>query len=75
MWQALRFYESSNVVVTGITIQNSPKAHLKFNNCVAVQVSRITVWNSPSNSHNVVISSSDIACGNYILIRYSLKDI
>ncbi|XP_049412364.1 polygalacturonase At1g48100-like [Solanum stenotomum] len=71
---ALKFYGSSNVVVTGITIQNSPKAHLKFDNCVAVQVSGITVsspGDSPNtdgihlqNSQNVVINSSHIACGD-----------
>ncbi|XP_016574353.2 polygalacturonase At1g48100 isoform X1 [Capsicum annuum] len=71
---ALRFYGCSNVVVTGIIIQNSPKAHLKFDNCAAVQVSGITVsspGDSPNtdgihlqNSQNVVINSSDIACGD-----------
>ncbi|MCD9638584.1 hypothetical protein HAX54_022644 [Datura stramonium] len=71
---ALRFYGSSNVVFTGITIQNSPKAHLKFNNCAAIQVSEITISSpetSPNtdgihleNSQNVVINSSNIACGD-----------
>ncbi|XP_009769209.1 polygalacturonase At1g48100 isoform X1 [Nicotiana sylvestris] len=71
---ALRFYGCSNVVVTGITIQNSPKAHLKFDSCVTIQVSGITISSpedSPNtdgihlqNSQNVVIHSSDLACGD-----------
>lgn len=72
--QALRFYGSYNVTVTGITIQNSPQCHLKFDNCEAVKVFNMTV-NSPGNSLNtdgihlqnsrsVVIHHVDLACGN-----------
>lgn len=78
--QALRFYGSSNVVVTGITIQNSPKAHLKFDSCVTIQVSGITISSpedSPNtdgihlqNSQNVVIHSSDLACGNILVYMF-----
>ncbi|XP_075077087.1 polygalacturonase-like [Nicotiana tabacum] len=77
---ALRFYGSSNVVVTGITIQNSPKAHLNFDSCVTVQVSGIKVSSpedSPNtdgihlqSSQNVVIHSSDLACGNILISVY-----
>ncbi|KAE8692596.1 polygalacturonase [Hibiscus syriacus] len=35
---ALRFYGSFNVTFTGITIQNSPQFHLKFDNCIGVVV-------------------------------------
>ncbi|CAI9265553.1 unnamed protein product [Lactuca saligna] len=71
---AIRFYGSSDVTVTGITIQNSPQTHLKFDNCQSVQVSDITVsspGDSPNtdgihlqNSQDVTIQSSKLACGD-----------
>ncbi|XP_068641312.1 polygalacturonase At1g48100 [Aristolochia californica] len=71
---ALRFYGSFDVVVTGITIQNSPQCHLKFDNCVGVQVFNMTV-SSPGNSLNtdgihlqnsrdVMIHSTNLGCGD-----------
>ncbi|OMO78245.1 Glycoside hydrolase, family 28 [Corchorus capsularis] len=71
---ALRFYGSFNVTVTGITIQNSPQCHLKFDNCMGVVVHDVTV-NSPGdspntdgihlqNSKDVVIHGSSLACGD-----------
>ena len=72
--QALRFYGSDGVTVTGITIQNSQQAHLKFDSCTSVQVSSLTIsspGDSPNtdgihlqNSQNVIISNSNLACGN-----------
>ena len=71
--QALRFYGSSGVTVTGITIQNSQQTHLKFDDCTVVQVFGITVsspGDSPNtdgihlqNSQNVLIHNSNLACG------------
>ncbi|KAL4362995.1 hypothetical protein GQ457_04G007470 [Hibiscus cannabinus] len=71
---ALRFYGSFNVTVTGITIQNSPLCHLKFDNCMGVVVHDVTVsspGDSPNtdgihlqNSNDVLIHSSDLACGD-----------
>ncbi|KAJ9152868.1 hypothetical protein P3X46_026379 [Hevea brasiliensis] len=71
---ALRFYGSTDVTVTGITIQNSPQTHLKFDDCTSVQVSGFTAAspeNSPhtdgihlQNSRDVLIYSSDLACGD-----------
>ncbi|KAK6133597.1 hypothetical protein DH2020_032657 [Rehmannia glutinosa] len=71
---ALRFYGSFNVTVTGITIQNSPQCHLKFDNCIGVQVYNFSVsspGDSPNtdgihlqNSKDVLIRSSKIACGD-----------
>ncbi|GMN42529.1 hypothetical protein TIFTF001_011735 [Ficus carica] len=71
---ALRFYGSSGVTVTGITIQNSPQTHLKFDDCTNVQVFNIGVSspeNSPNtdgihlqNSQDVVIYNSNLACGD-----------
>ena len=73
--QALRFYGSFDVTVTGITIQNSPQCHLKFDNCVGVSVYNFSV-SSPSdspntdgihlqNSKDVLIHTTDLSCGNY----------
>lgn len=74
--QALRFYGSFNVTVTGITIQNSPLCHLKFDNCLGVSVYNITVsspGDSPNtdgihlqNSRDVLIRTANIACGKYL---------
>ncbi|CAN1310916.1 Polygalacturonase At1g48100 [Linum perenne] len=71
---ALRFYGSLNVTVTGITIQNSPQCHLKFDNCIGVMVHHISVsspGDSPNtdgvhlqNSRDVLIHSSSLACGD-----------
>ncbi|XP_010547772.1 PREDICTED: polygalacturonase At1g48100 [Tarenaya hassleriana] len=71
---ALRFYGSFNVTVTGITIQNSPQCHLKFDNCVGVLVHDMSVsspGDSPNtdgihlqNSKDVLIHSSTLACGD-----------
>ncbi|CAK9178828.1 unnamed protein product [Ilex paraguariensis] len=71
---AIRFYGISDVTVTGITIQNSPQTHLKFDDCTAVQVFGMTV-SSPSdspntdgihlqNSQDVVIHNTNVACGD-----------
>ncbi|KAK9067296.1 hypothetical protein SSX86_014622 [Deinandra increscens subsp. villosa] len=71
---AVRFYGSSDVTVTGITIQNSQQTHLKFDNCQSVQVFDITVsspGDSPNtdgihlqNSQDVTIHSTKLACGD-----------
>ncbi|KAE8691635.1 Shaggy-like kinase 13 isoform 1 [Hibiscus syriacus] len=71
---ALRFYGSNGVTVTGITIQNSPQTHLKFDDCTSVQVSNFVAsspGDSPNtdgihlqNSQDVVISATTLACGD-----------
>ncbi|XP_022565694.1 polygalacturonase At1g48100 isoform X2 [Brassica napus] len=71
---ALRFYGSNGVMVNGITIQNSPQTHLKFDNCVNIQVSDFTTsspGDSPNtdgihlqNSQDAVIYRSTLACGD-----------
>ncbi|XP_030449383.1 polygalacturonase At1g48100 [Syzygium oleosum] len=71
---ALRFYGSFNVTVTGITIQNSPQCHLKFDNCMGVLVHDMSIsspGDSPNtdgihlqNSKDVLIHSSSLACGD-----------
>ncbi|TYH78351.1 hypothetical protein ES332_D04G220400v1 [Gossypium tomentosum] len=69
---ALRFYGSFNVTVTGITIQNSPQCHLKFDNCIGVVVHDMSVsspGDSPNtdgihlqNSKDVLIHGTTLAC-------------
>lgn len=80
--QAVRFYGSSDVMVTGITIQNSQQTHLKFDSCTSVQVFGITVsspGDSPNtdgihlqNSQDVTIHSSKLACGIFIIPKHLL---
>ncbi|KAK9113726.1 hypothetical protein Syun_020523 [Stephania yunnanensis] len=72
--QALRFYGSFKVTVTGIRILNSPQCHLKFDNCIGVEVYNMSVLSpgeSPNtdgihlqNSKDVVIHGTDLACGD-----------
>ncbi|CAJ2636443.1 unnamed protein product [Trifolium pratense] len=71
---AIRFYGSINPTVTGITIQNSPQCHLKFDNCNGVMVHDVTIsspGDSPNtdgihlqNSRDVLIYKSTLACGD-----------
>ncbi|MED6184431.1 hypothetical protein PIB30_047443 [Stylosanthes scabra] len=71
---ALRFYGSFNPTVTGITIQNSPQCHLKFDSCSGVMVHDVTIsspGDSPNtdgihlqNSKDVLIYGSNLACGD-----------
>lgn len=73
--QALRFYGSSGVTVTGIKMQNSPKCHLKFDDCDGVDVHAVTVTSpgdSPNtdgihlqNSKNVLLHHNKLSCGTY----------
>ncbi|RWW76060.1 hypothetical protein BHE74_00015878 [Ensete ventricosum] len=84
VFQALRFYGSYNVTVTGITIQNSPQCHLKFDNCEAAQVFNVTIaspGSSPNtdgihlqNSRDVMIHHTNMSCGKSSTspVRYSL---
>ena len=69
----MRFYGSKAVTITGITIQNSARTHLKFDNCISVQVFDIHIsapGNSPNtdgihlqNSEDVIIYRANLACG------------
>ncbi|KAI7753773.1 hypothetical protein M8C21_011692, partial [Ambrosia artemisiifolia] len=71
---AIRFYGSFDVTVTGITIQNSPQCHLKFDNCAGVSVYNFHVsspGDSPNtdgihlqNSKDVLIHTTDLSCGD-----------
>uniref|UniRef100_A0A0D9WQ52 Pectate lyase superfamily protein domain-containing protein n=1 Tax=Leersia perrieri TaxID=77586 RepID=A0A0D9WQ52_9ORYZ len=71
---AVRVYQSTNVAVTGITIQNSARFHLTIDTCRAVDVRGVAV-RSPGDSPNtdgihlaatvgVAIHNSTVACGD-----------
>ncbi|KAK8561114.1 hypothetical protein V6N12_048189 [Hibiscus sabdariffa] len=80
---ALRFYGSFNVTVTGITIQNSPQCHLKFDNCIGVVVHDMSIsspGDSPNtdgihlqNSKDVLIHGTNLACDNKQLLAFNFK--
>uniref|UniRef100_A0A0D9WK49 Pectate lyase superfamily protein domain-containing protein n=1 Tax=Leersia perrieri TaxID=77586 RepID=A0A0D9WK49_9ORYZ len=83
---ALRFYGSSNVTVTGITIVNSSQCHLKFDSCQGVLVHDLTISspeNSPNtdgihlqNSKEVSIHHTNLACGDdCVSIQTGCSDI
>lgn len=70
----MRVYESTNVAVTGITIQNSARFHLTFDTCRAVEVRGVAI-RSPGDSPNtdgihlagsvgVSIQNATVACGD-----------
>ncbi|OEL36747.1 Polygalacturonase [Dichanthelium oligosanthes] len=71
---AVRVFQGANVTMTGITIRNSPRFHLTFDTCRAVEVHDVSV-SSPGDSPNtdgihlsssvgVSIHRSTIACGD-----------
>lgn len=83
---ALRFYGSSNVRVTGISIVNSSQCHLKFDSCQGVMVHNLTISSpedSPNtdgihlqNSKGVNIHHTNMACGDdCISIQTGCSDI
>ncbi|KAG6428266.1 hypothetical protein SASPL_112517 [Salvia splendens] len=47
----IRFFMSSNLVVTGLRIQNSPKFHMKFDGCEGVLIDKLSI-SSPKLSPN-----------------------
>ncbi|KAJ1283460.1 hypothetical protein BS78_03G129900 [Paspalum vaginatum] len=48
---ALRFFNSNNVTVQGLKVQNSPEFHFRFDGCRGVQVSGLSI-SSPVQSPN-----------------------
>ena len=71
--QAVRFYSSLNLTIRDIQIQNSPRCHLKFDNCAGVKVTNLSIsspGDSPNtdgihlqNSQRVEVENSTISCG------------
>ncbi|XP_031499141.1 polygalacturonase At1g48100-like [Nymphaea colorata] len=83
---AIRFYDSHDVVVQDITIENSPQCHLKFDGSSGILVSKVRI-SSPENSPNtdgihlqntkdVEIEDCIIACGDdCISIQTGCSDV
>lgn len=74
--QLIRFFLSTNLVVSGLRIQNSPQFHMKFDGCEGVLIDKLSI-SSPKLSPNtdgihientkyVGIYNSVIANGNQI---------
>ncbi|PKI42673.1 hypothetical protein CRG98_036955 [Punica granatum] len=61
---ALRFYGSFNVTVTGITIQNSPQCHLKFDNCMGVLVHDMAVSSPGDDCISIQTGCSNVYVHN-----------
>ena len=49
--QLIRFFESSNLVVRGLRVENSPEFHFRFDGCSDVLVDGLFI-RSPANSPN-----------------------
>ena len=47
----IRFFMSSNLVVNGIRIQNSPQFHMKFDGCEGVLIEKLSI-STPKLSPN-----------------------
>lgn len=50
-FQMIRFFMSSNLVVSGLKIQNSPQFHMKFDGCEGVLIDKLSI-SSPKLSPN-----------------------
>ncbi|KAL8138131.1 hypothetical protein V2J09_004132 [Rumex salicifolius] len=83
---ALRLYGSSNVMVMGITIQNSVECHLKFDDCVGITVHDMNIsspGDSPNtdgihlqNSQDITIHHTNVACGDdCVLIQTGCSNV
>ena len=49
--QGVHFWDDCNVTVSGLTIEDSPKAHLTFDGCENITIHDIKI-NSPEDSPN-----------------------
>uniref|UniRef100_A0ACD5W0B5 Uncharacterized protein n=1 Tax=Avena sativa TaxID=4498 RepID=A0ACD5W0B5_AVESA len=64
---ALRFFESNNVTVQGLKVQNSPEFHFRFDSCRGVHVNGLSI-SSPALSPNTdgihVENTQDVLIAN-----------
>ncbi|KAM7278700.1 hypothetical protein ACFE04_005834 [Oxalis oulophora] len=70
----IRFFMCNNLVVTELTIHNSPQFHMKFEGCIGVQIEKLSISSpklSPntdgihlSNTKDVAIYDSQISTGD-----------
>jgi galacturan 1,4-alpha-galacturonidase len=72
--QAMRFFMSSNLIVQGLEVKNSPQFHFRFDNCQDVTVQMLSIKSPPrspntdgihiENTNNVQIYNSVVSNGN-----------
>lgn len=75
IFQAIRFFMSSNLTVKGVRVKNSPQFHFRFDGCQNVHIESLSIKSpahSPNtdgihieNTNNVRIYNSLISNGNY----------
>uniref|UniRef100_A0ACD5VS05 Uncharacterized protein n=1 Tax=Avena sativa TaxID=4498 RepID=A0ACD5VS05_AVESA len=67
---ALRFFESNNVTVQGLKVQNSPEFHFRFDSCRGVHVNGLSI-SSPALSPNTdgihVENTQDVLIANTVV--------
>ena len=68
--QSLRFFESNNVTVQGLKVQNSPEFHFRFDSCRGVHVDGLSIT-SPALSPNTdgihVENTQDVLIANTVV--------
>ncbi|KAI4335044.1 hypothetical protein L6164_013727 [Bauhinia variegata] len=66
----IRFFMSSNLVVSELKIQNSPQFHMKFDGCQGVQIDKLSI-SSPKLSPNTdgihVENTKDVSISNTMI--------
>lgn len=67
---------SSNLVVSGLTIQNSPQFHMKFDGCDGVLIEKLSI-SSPKLSPNTdgihIENTKDVGIYNSVISNGKLK--
>lgn len=79
MLQAVRFFMSSNLIVKGLKVKNSPQFHFRFDGCQNVHIELLNIKapaGSPNtdgihieNTNNVKIYNSAVSNGDSIAIH------
>jgi polygalacturonase len=66
----IRFFMSSNLMVSGLKIQNSPQFHMKFDGCQGVMINMLSI-SAPKLSPNTdgihVGNSQDVGIYNTLI--------
>ncbi|MFQ1012773.1 glycoside hydrolase family 28 protein [Gilliamella apicola] len=82
----LFFKDSSNILVEGVTIQNSPSFHVVFNNVEDITINKTTIsapawWQNtdaidPMNSRRVSITKNNISVGDdHVAIKSTISNL
>lgn len=77
-FQLIRFFMSSNLVVSGLSIQNSPQFHMKFDGCEGVLIDKLSI-SSPKLSPNTdgihIEGTKTVGIYNSLIANGRLKSI